>query len=71
MKAMYHPHWGVGRGSQWHDIIADKRLWATIAIVGFITLLVLLVIITSQNPGQGPAIHYYGPWPPYGPIPIR
>ena len=61
----YHPiHWV--ETIQWRDVFTDKRLWAVVAIVGFIALFTLLVIISAKTGGTSPMPHY-GPWP-YGPM---
>ena len=60
----YHPiHW-VER-IQWHVVFTDKRLWAVVGIVGFITLFTLLVIFSAQ--GNNTPMPYYTSWP-YGPM---
>lgn len=61
----YHPIQWVEH-IHWHDVLADKRLWAGIAIVGFVAMLVFMVILSAKTGGMQ-TMPYYGPWP-YGPM---
>lgn len=68
----YHPIQFV-ESIQWHNAFTDRRLWAGVAIVGFITLFTILVIYSANGNGTSamPYYNYYGMWP-YGPpyVPI-
>ena len=44
----YHPIQWVEH-IRWHDVFADKRLWAGMAIVGFIALFTVLVIFGAKT----------------------
>jgi hypothetical protein len=61
----YHPIQWVEH-IRWHDVLTDNRLWAAVAIVGFVALFVFLVVVGVQGGGM-PTMPYYGTWP-YGPI---
>ena len=65
----YHPIQFV-ETIHWHDVFTDKRLWAGVAIVGFITLFTLLVIYGANGSSTSAMPYYYSTWP-YGPyLPI-
>ena len=63
----YHPIQWVEH-VHWREVLSDQRLWAAVAIVGFVTLFTLLVIVSTRS-GTTPTMPYYGTWP-YGPMHI-
>jgi hypothetical protein len=67
----YHPIEWI-ETIRWRYLLTDKRLWAGVAIVGFIALFTLLIVI-SANSGSTFGMPHYGPWPYgyYGHVPMR